>query len=323
MIPSMEQSKSARILTGLQPSGNLHIGNYFGALKPYLDTIQKNPHSEFFLMVADYHAITSLKDPKQLQENIYNVVRSYLAAGFDPEHVTLFRQSDNQDHMELAWVLNCQVTVPFLMQAHSYKDKVAKGLDANAGLFTYPMLMAADIVLYDTDFVPVGEDQRQHLEYTREAVTKFNNAYGDVLKAPKEMILPSVGVVPGIDGQKMSKSYGNTIPLFASPEETEKMVMKIVTDSEGSFPTHVHALHTLFKPAVELEELYKANQGQYGTLKKQLAADINAYLAPMRQRYAEIDNATIQSVLTKGAAKAKTISNTKIEEIRSAIGISL
>lgn len=312
-----------RILTGLQPSGNLHIGNYFGALAPFLETIKNTSDGEFFLMVADYHAITSLKDPELLRQNIYNIVRTYLAAGFDPEQVTLFRQSDNQDHMELAWILNCQVTVPFLMQAHSYKDKVAKGLDANAGLFTYPMLMAADIVLYDVDFVPVGEDQRQHLEYTREAVGKFNNAYGDTLKAPKEMIIADVGVVPGLDGQKMSKSYGNTIPLFATPEETEKAVMKIVTDSEGSFPTNVFAIHKLFKPEAELTPLYEANQGQYGTLKKQLAADINAYFEPLRARYNEIDDDTIRDVLKAGAKKAREVSNPTLAKVRKAVGISL
>ena len=312
-----------RILTGLQPSGNLHIGNYFGALAPFLETIKNTPDGDFFLMVADYHAITSLKDPELLRQNIYNIVRTYLAAGFDPEQVTLFRQSDNQDHMELAWILNCQVTVPFLMQAHSYKDKVAKGLDANAGLFTYPMLMAADIVLYDVDFVPVGEDQRQHLEYTREAVSKFNNAYGDTLKAPKEMIIADVGVVPGLDGQKMSKSYGNTIPLFATPGETEKAVMKIVTDSKGSFPTNVFAIHKLFKPEAELTPLYEANQGQYGTLKKQLAADINAYFAPLRARYNEIDDNTIRDVLKAGAMKAQEVSNPTLTKVRRAVGITL
>jgi len=158
-----------RLLTGLQSSGDLHIGNYFGALKPFVDMYQDY---ESFLMVADYHALTSLRNPEAMRLNTINVVKDYLAAGVDPEQCVIFRQSDNQDHMELAWVFNCMVTVPFLQQGHAYKDKVAKGLEANAGLFTYPMLQAADITLYDTDIVPVGEDQRQHLEYTREAVGK-------------------------------------------------------------------------------------------------------------------------------------------------------
>jgi len=251
-------------------------------------------------------------------------VKDYLAAGVDPEKVVIFRQSDNQDHMELAWVLNCMVTVPFLMQGHAYKDKVAKGLDANAGLFTYPVLMAADIALYDTDVVTVGEDQRQHLEYTREAVTKFNNAFGEgLLKEPQEHILDAVGVVPGLDGQKMSKSYKNTIPLFGTPEEVEKAVMKIVTDSNGSFPQNVFAIHCLVKPEAELRPVYEASAGHYGDLKKQLAADLNKYLAPMRERRATVTDAQVQQVLANGVARAKIISNATIKRVRDAIGMTL
>ena len=215
------------------------------------------------------------------------------------------------------------VTVPFLMQAHSYKDKVAKGLEANAGLFTYPMLMAADIVLYDTDVVPVGEDQRQHLEYTREAVTKFNNAFGEVLKETKEHILESVGVVPGLDGQKMSKSYKNTIPLFAELAEIEKAVMRIVTDSEGSFPENVYAIHRLIKSEAELATLYENSTGRYGELKKRLAADLNDYLAPMRARYESITDNDIKMVLEAGTRKAKEVSQPKLAAIRQAVGIAL
>jgi len=313
-----------RMLTGIQASGDLHIGNYFGALKPFVDFLAENSDYESFLMVADYHALTSLKDGAALRQNTYNVVKDYLAAGVDPEKVVIFRQSDNQDHMELAWVLNCMVTVPFLMQGHAYKDKVAKGLDANAGLFTYPVLMAADIALYDTDVVPVGEDQRQHLEYTREAVTKFNNAFGEgLLKEPQEHILDAVGVVPGLDGQKMSKSYKNTIPLFGTPEEVEKAVMKIVTDSNGSFPQNVFAIHCLVKPEAELRPVYEASAGHYGDLKKQLAADLNEYLAPMRERRATVTDAQVQQVLANGVARAKIISNATIKRVRDAIGMTL
>lgn len=312
-----------RLLTGIQSSGDLHIGNYFGALKPFVDFIQNQNEYESFLMVADYHALTSLKDGAALRQNTINVVKDYLAAGIDPEHVTIFKQSDNPDHMELAWVLNCMVTVPFLMQAHAYKDKVAKGLEANAGLFTYPMLMAADIVLYDTDVVPVGEDQRQHLEYTREAVTKFNNAFGTILKEPKEQIIETVGTVLGLDGQKMSKSYKNTIPLFGTAAEVEKAVMKIVTDSDGSFPTNVFAIHSLLKPEDELRPLYEANQGRYGDLKKQLAADLNEYLEPMRAKRATISDAEVQAVLESGAERAKHVSQIKMANVRKAIGMSL
>jgi len=312
-------TEKKRLLTGLQPSGNLHIGNYFGALKPFVDIYQDY---DSYLMVADYHALTSLRDPEQLHQNIINVVKDYLAVGVDPKQAVIFRQSDNQDHTELSWVLNCMVTVPFLMQAHSYKAKVDKGLEPNAGLFTYPMLQAADITLYDIDVVPVGEDQRQHLEYTREAVGKFNRAYGEnLLKEPTEMILDSAGIIPGTDGAKMSKSYGNTIPLFGSTQEIEKAVMSIVTDSEGDKPEHVYAIHRLLKTEAELEPLYEDHKGRYGDLKKALAKDLEALIAPMRQRREAITDREVQEVLENGAAKAKETSNQTLKKVRQAIGV--
>ncbi|USN88749.1 MAG: tryptophan--tRNA ligase [Candidatus Nomurabacteria bacterium] len=307
-----------RLLTGIQASGTLHIGNYFGALKPFKDSYE---NFESFIMVADYHALTSLRDADALRTNTYNVVRDYLAIGVDPEKAIIFRQSDNQDHTELGWVLNCLVTVPFLMQAHSYKDKVAKGIEPNAGLFTYPMLMAADILLYNADVVPVGEDQRQHLEYTREAVGKFNRAYGELLKEPKEMILEGVGVVPGTDGQKMSKSYGNTIPLFGTKEEIEKAVMGIVTDSAGDRPENVYAIHRLLKSAEELNPIYERHKGRYGDLKKLLAADLEAMIAPMREKRDTITDEMVEAVLATGAGKARTISNETMSKVRHSIGI--
>ena len=309
-----------RLLTGLQPSGNLHIGNYLGALKPFVDSYQDY---ESFLMVVDYHALTSQRDPEKLRQNTIDIVKDYLAAGLDPTKATLFRQSDNPDHTELAWVLNCMVTVPFLMQAHSYKDKVAKGLEPNAGLFTYPMLMAADILLYDVDVVPVGEDQRQHLEYTREAAGKFNRAYGETLKEPKEVIQKAVGVVPGTDGQKMSKSYGNTIPLFGAEEEIEKAVMGIVTDSEGDRPENVYAIHKLLKSEEELQPIYEEHKGRYGDLKKILANDLNELIAPMRERRAAITDEEVKNVLADGVQKAKEISNQTLDKVKTALGISL
>ncbi len=309
-----------RLLTGLQASGDLHIGNYFGALKPFLDMYETY---DSFLMIADYHALTSLRDPEAMHKNTMNVVKDYLAVGVDPKKATIFRQSDNQDHMELGWVFDCMVTVPFLMQAHSYKDKVAKGIEPNAGLFTYPMLMAADIALYDTDIVPVGEDQRQHLEYTREAVGKFNRAYGETLKEPVEKILEGVGVITGVDGQKMSKSYKNTIPLFGSKDEIEKAVMSIVTDSTGDRPENVYAIHALFRSADELDVLYETNKGRYGDLKKILVKDIEAYVAPMRERRDSITDEDVKKVLQEGVEKAKVISNETIEKVRNAIGIGL
>ncbi len=309
-----------RLLTGLQSSGDLHIGNYFGALKPFVDMYEDY---ESFLMIADYHALTSLRDPEAMHHNTINVVKDYLAAGVDPKKAIIFRQSDNQDHTELGWVLNCMVTVPFLMQAHSYKDKVAKGKEANAGLFTYPMLQAADITLYDVDIVPVGEDQRQHLEYTREAVGKFNRAYGETLKEPETAILDGVGIVPGTDGAKMSKSYGNTIPLFGTPKEIEKAVMGIVTDSDGDRPENVYAIHRLLKSEKELAPLYDAHKGRYGDLKKALIADLEAELAPLREKREQITDEYVKEVLIDGAKRAKEISNQTLKRVRDAIGITL
>ena len=315
----MSTSKK-RLLTGLQSSGNLHIGNYFGALKPFVDTYEEY---ESFLMVADYHALTSVRDPEVMHQNIISVVKDYLAVGVDPKKAVIFRQSDNQDHTELGWVLNCMVTVPFLMQAHSYKDKIAKGNDANAGLFTYPMLQAADIALYNIDVVPVGEDQRQHLEYAREAVGKFNRAYGDILKEPAEKILEGVGVVPGTDGLKMSKSYGNTIPLFGTSEEIEKAVMSIVTDSSGEKPAHVYAIHRLLKDASALDPIYEAHQGRYGDLKKMLAEDLETLIAPMRDRRNNITDEHVKEVLADGVNRARAVSNETLSKVRTAIGITL
>jgi len=309
-----------RLLTGLQPSGPLHIGNYFGALKPFMELYED---FESFLMVVDYHALTSLKDPIKLKANILDIVKAYLAVGVNPEKVVLFKQSDMSEHTELAWIFNCLVTVPFLMQGHAYKDKVAKGLEANAGLFTYPMLMASDILIYNTDVVPVGEDQRQHIEYTREAANKFNNTFGETFTAPKEIILEGIGIVPGTDGQKMSKSYENTIPLFASKDEITKAVMSIVTDSGGDFPEHVYAIHRLYKSEKELKPFYEGNKGSYKTLKDALIEDIEAHVAPLRDRYEHITDDEVKKVLENGKNKAKAIASEKMEEVRKKIGVTI
>lgn len=316
----MERMKK-RLLTGLQSSGDLHIGNYFGALKPFVDRYEEY---DSYLMVADYHALTSAREPAILQKNIYSVVRDYLAVGVDPEKAVIFRQSDNQDHLELGWVLNCMVTVPFLMQGHAYKDKIAKGIEPNAGLFTYPILQAADIALYNIDVVPVGEDQRQHLEYTREAIRKFNLAYGaQLLKEPETLIIDGVGIVPGTDGAKMSKSYKNTIPLFGTREEIQNAVMSIVTDSSGERPEYVYAIHRLFKSETELAVLYEDNKGKYKNLKDALVEDIDTYLTPLRERRAEITDAMVRTVLKEGVIKAKAVSHNTLEQVRGAIGVTL
>lgn len=309
-----------RLLTGLQPSGALHIGNYFGALKPFAD---KYGDYESFLMVVDYHALTSLKNADELRTNIRNVVRDYLAVGIDPSKATIFQQSQVQEHTELAWILECLVSVSFLELGHAYKDKVAKGLDANAGLFTYPMLMAADILLYDTDVVPVGEDQRQHLEYAREAASKFNIAFGEALKEPKELIQQSVAIVPGTDGKKMSKSYGNTIPLFGTKDEITKAVMSIVTDSAGDVPENVYAIHKLLKTEAELAPLYEANKGKYKALKDALIEDLEAFIAPMREKRSAITDADVKKVLDEGSTQAREKAASKMKAIRAKVGVSL
>jgi len=309
-----------RLFTGLQPSGTLHIGNYFGALKPFVDEYK---NYESHIMVADLHALTSLRDADALRENIKNVVKDYIGVGIDPEEAILFKQSDVPEHTELAWIFECLVTVPFLNQAHAYKDKVAKGLEANAGLFNYPMLMASDILLYDTDIVPVGEDQRQHVEYAREAVTKFNNAYGETFTAPQEKILNAVGIVPGTDGQKMSKSYKNTIPLFGTKDEITKAVMSIVTDSSGERPENVYAIHKLFRTESELETLYAENAGKYKNLKDALVEDIETVIAPMRERRESVSDADVAAILKKGSERAREQASRKMTGVRKKIGISL
>jgi tryptophanyl-tRNA synthetase len=306
------------LLTGLQPSGDLHIGNYFGALKPFADTYGDY---KSYLMVVDYHALTSLRDPEALRKNTIEVVKDYLAAGVDPEKAVIFKQSTVPAHTELAWIFDCLVTVPFLELGHAYKDKVAKGLEANAGLFTYPMLMAADILLYDTDVVPVGEDQRQHIEYAREAAGKFNNAFAPLFRAPKEKIIQGIGVVPGTDGKKMSKSYGNTIPLFGSRDDIAKAVMGIVTDSSGGRPENVYAIHKLVRSEDTLNALYEEKKGKYKDLKEALIEDLDAVLAPMREKRALISDEDVARVLETGGAKAREASEAKMKEVRKAVGV--
>lgn len=309
-----------RLLTGLQSSGTLHIGNYFGALKPFVDIYRDY---ESHLMVADLHALTTVRDSGVLRQNIIDVVKDYIAVGVDPTEAVLFKQSDVPEHTELAWLFECLVTVPFLMQAHAYKDKVAKGIEASAGLFNYPMLMAADILLYDAEVVPVGEDQRQHIEYTREAANKFNLAYGDTFTPPQEMILQAVGIVPGTDGQKMSKSYKNTIPLFGTREEIQKAVMSIVTDSSGERPENVFAIHKLIQDEAVLNSLYEENKGKYKNLKDALVDDLEKFIAPMRETRDAISDETVKQILKAGAEKARERASLKMQTVRSLVGLSL
>ncbi|HEY4498781.1 MAG TPA: tryptophan--tRNA ligase [Candidatus Paceibacterota bacterium] len=309
-----------KLFTGLQPSGALHLGNYFGALKPFVELSREY---DSMLMVADYHALTSLRNADEMRKNILGIAKDYVAAGIDPRKSVIFKQSDVPEHTELSWIFQCLVSVAFLQQAHAYKDKVAKGLEANAGLFAYPMLMAADILLYDTDVVPVGQDQRQHVEYAREAAAKFNNAFGETFKEPQERILESIAVVPGTDGKKMSKSYGNTIPLFGTKEEIAKAVMSIVTDSKAESPENVYAIHALVKERNELTELYKANKGKYKVLKEALIEDIEKLIAPMREKRDSISDAEIKKVLKGGAERARERASKKMEDVRNKIGVAL
>jgi tryptophanyl-tRNA synthetase len=309
-----------RLFTGLQPSGTLHMGNYFAALRP---AVELSKEYDSMVMLADYHALTTLKDGAELRANTLELARDYLAAGIDPMKTIIFKQSDVLQHTELGWIFQCLVTVSFLELAHAYKDKVAKGLEANAGLFAYPMLMAADILLYDADVVPVGLDQRQHVEYAREAAAKFNNAFGVTFKEPKEMILSQVATVPGTDGQKMSKSYKNTIPLFGTKDEIAKAVMGIVTDSKGDRPEHVYAIHKLFRQGESLEAIYTQNAGKYKALKEALVADIESTISPMRERRDAITDEEVKSTLIDGARRAGERAQAKMAEVREKIGIAL
>jgi tryptophanyl-tRNA synthetase len=253
-------------------------------------------------------------------------VKDYLAAGVDPSKATIFQQSRIQEHTELAWILDCVVPVAMLELGHAYKDKVAKGLEANAGLFTYPVLMAADIILYDTDVVPVGQDQKQHIEYAREAAMKFNFAFGGTFKEPKEVILDGVAVVPGTDGKKMSKSYGNTIPLFGTKDELAKAVMSIVTDSTGERPENVYAIHKLLPLSQsELDKIYTSPtmKGKYKLIKERLIEDLESFIAPMREKRRSITDGDVLAVLKEGSAKTRELANKKMQDVRAKIGVTL
>ncbi len=309
-----------KLFTGLQPSGALHVGNYFGVLKPFVDM-----YSEYdsMLMVADYHALTTLKKPDDLRKNIYDVVRDYVAVGIDPTKAAIFQQSTVSEHTELTWIFNSLVSMSFLELAHAYKDKEARGLETNVGLFDYPILMACDIVLYDTDIVPVGQDQKQHIEYAREIAAKFNNQYGQTFKEPKEKILASAAIVPGTDGKKMSKSYGNTIPLFGSKDEIAKAVMSILTDSGSESPTNVYNIHRLFKGESELAAIYKANKGNYKASKEALIAEIEAAISPMREKRASISDTDVKKILEAGGALARERAASKMADVRAKIGVAL
>ncbi len=308
------------LLSGVKPTGRPHIGNYFGAMRQFVDLQKKHVG---YIFIADYHALNFIQDKNELKENILNVAIDYLAIGLDPEQTILFKQSDISEHTELAWIFETITTMPYLMRAHAYKDAEAKGNEVSVGTFNYPMLMAADILLYNTDLVPVGQDQKQHIEYARDTAEKFNRTYGNTFKLPKEIILNDTSIVPGTDGQKMSKSYGNTIPLFAKREEIEKKVMSIKTDSSGDFPEHVYAIHKLFKSEEELKSFYKDNKNNYKALKEALIEDIDSYITPFREKRKSINEGEARRVLKEGGEKAKEAAAKKMKEVREKIGVIL
>ncbi len=310
------------LLSGVKPTGLVHVGNYFGAMRQFL-SLQDDYQA--YIMIADLHALTTVQDSKKLKEDTLNLALDYLAIGLDPEKVVLFKQSDISEHAELAWIFDCITTMPYLMRAHAYKDAEAKRKEIDAGTFTYPMLMAADILLYSPDIVPVGKDQKQHVEYARDTAEKFNRIFGETFKLPEPLILGEVETVPGLDGQKMSKSYGNTIPLFAEDEEIKKLCMSIVTDSSGERPENVYQIHKLFKSEAELEKLYEEKKGKYKELKEALIEDIIAFISPLREKRKELAKNPEQVIdlLRTGAEKAKQSAKLKMQEVRERVGIDL
>jgi tryptophanyl-tRNA synthetase len=318
-----------RILSGIQPSGILHIGNYFGMMRP---AIELQNQGEALYFIADYHALTSLKNPGALRENSHRVALDFLACGLDPKRAALFLQSDVPQVTELAWILSTVTPKSRLELAHSYKDKVARGLEANAGLFNYPVLMAADILIYDSDLVPVGRDQKQHVEITRDLATKINEIYGPTLKLPEARIQERTQTVPGVDGQKMSKSYGNTIDIFMEEKEMRKRVMSIVTDStpveapknpEGSTILQLFELIASLEEVAAMRSAFEKGGTGYGDFKKQLFGKLWEFFAPMRKRREEIlaQPDYIDAVLTKGAERANAIADQVMVRVRRAVGL--
>lgn len=319
------------LLSGIQPSGKLHIGNYFGAIKQFVDL---QDDYDCYIFIANYHALTSVQDDETLTRNTLEIAIDHLALGIDPEKTTFFLQSDVPQVTELAWIFETLTTVPYLERAHAYKDAEARGKEMNAGLFNYPMLMAADILIQDADVVPVGADQKQHIEYARDTAEKFNRIYGkETFTLPEPIILEDVAIIPGTDGRKMSKSYGNTIPIFAMPEEIRKGVMSIPTDSKAiKDPKNpdtcsVFALHKFFSQdeIKELEERYRKGGIGYHESKEILIKNMEAFIAPLRKRRAKIesDMEQVLEVLRDGGARARERAVSKMKEVREKTGLSI
>jgi tryptophanyl-tRNA synthetase len=319
------------LVSGVKPTGKLHIGNYFGALKQFVD-LQSEYNS--YIFVADLHALTSQQNASELNTDIRNIVLDYLAIGLDPKNITLYKQSDIPEVTELSWIFSCLTTMPYLQRAHAYKDAEARNKELNVGVFNYPLLMAADILLPGADVVPVGKDQRQHIEIARDCADKFNRAFGETFKLPKELIIENRQVVPGTDGQKMSKSYGNTIELFAEDEDIKKSVMSIVTDSktpdEPKDPEtdNVFALHKLFTEGPEFEDVrdrYEAGKIGYKESKDILVKNITAFISPLRIRRIKLaeDKDLVKNILEEGKNKIKPIIEQKMNEVRDRVGLTI
>ncbi len=318
-----------RVLTGIQASGALHIGNYFGSIKQMVELQNEN---ELFMFIADYHALTSLKDAKALKQNTLDAAISYLSLGIDPNKCTMWVQSDVKEVLELYWILSAYTPMGLLERAHSYKDKVARGINANHALFSYPVLMAADILLYDIESVPVGKDQIQHVEITRDIAIKFNNDHGNIFIIPEFKVPKESASIPGIDGTKMSKSYKNTIDIFMSEKALKKQTGKIVTQSiaiekpKEYKDCNVFVLAKLFMENDELEDLkqryLKGGEG-HGHFKMSLKEKIWDYFEEAREKrayYLEHEDEVLD-ILDKGAKKAKVIAKEKMIKIRDAVGI--
>ena len=318
-----------RILTGFQPSGILHVGNYFGAIRPI---VEMQADGEVFVFLADLHALTSLQNPERLRHFSREAALDLLACGVDPEQTLFWRQSDVPEHAELMWVLTTITPMGLLERCHAYKDKVARGLAASAGLFTYPVLQAADILLYDADVVPVGPDQKQHLEVTRDIAVKINEGYGKVFKLPEPRISEAVATIPGVDGQKMSKSYGNTIDIFMPEKALRKRVMSIVTDStpledakdpDGSTIIALYALVANAEQVQVMRDEFRAGGVGYGHFKQRLFERLWEYFEPIRHRRDEIssDPGYLDAVLERGAERAREIAAATMGRVREAVGL--
>ncbi len=318
-----------RVLSGIQPSGKLHIGNYFGMMKP---AIELQEQGETYLFIANYHALTSVADPDQLRQDTLDVALDFLACGLDPDRTVFFRQSDVPEVTELTWLLSTVTPMGLLERCHSYKDKIAKGIAPSHALFSYPVLMAADILAVQSTVVPVGKDQKQHVEVTRDIAIKFNNKFGEVFTIPEPSIREEVAVVPGIDGQKMSKSYDNHIELFGGKKATRKRIMSVVTDStpledpKDPAGCNVFALYKLFASEQEqqaMAENYRAGGFGYGDAKKALHEAMSTYFEPFRAKREELERNLdyVESVLAKGAEKASATAGETLSAARKVMGL--